>query len=581
LRATEIGTGADRVLVAGNAISDARYVKTLALSLGTGYDSLLRIPRSACPGSDRELLQAIGTGVLWLATGRSRVLVIAPHDIAARQLVNILRLRPELCEEIWLTTPRHLADFVSKQTTTTLARDAISGLMSAQPEFSASPSCSRRTIVPMTGCAITTSAFVCAPASTMILVIAALALIFLGWTALRAMSILTAGFQWQQQRLIPDRELPVYSIIVALYREAATVGGLIESLQAIDYPPEKLDIILALEPDDRETWHALAKLQLGPAFTVVLAPAAGPRTKPKALNTALAFARGSYVAIFDAEDRPEPDQLKKALQAFRTSDRKLACVQARLTIDNSAETWFTGMFAAEYAGLFDVFLPGIAAWRLPLPLGGTSNHFRTSTLREAGAWDPYNVTEDADLGMRLARLGYHTGVINSTTYEEAPSRLMPWLKQRTRWFKGWMQTWLVHMRHPVRLWRDLRPSGFIAFQLVIGGSILTAIVHGVFVVALGWQIAMGWLWAEKSTAAEIVFAGLHVTTLLTGYAISGLLGMLGLARRRKTSCAWTLWLMPVYWLLLSVAAWRALFDLILEPYAWDKTEHTLARHVAP
>jgi hypothetical protein len=137
------------------------------------------------------------------------------------------------------------------------------------------------------------------------------------------------------------------------------------------------------------------------------------------------------------------------------------------------------------------------------------------------------------------------------------------------------------MRHPVRLWRDLRPSGFIAFQLVIGGSILTAIVHGVFVVALGWQIAMGWLWAEKSTAAEIVFAGLHVTTLLTGYAISGLLGMLGLARRRKTSCAWTLWLMPVYWLLLSVAAWRALFDLILEPYAWDKTEHTLARHVAP
>jgi cellulose synthase/poly-beta-1,6-N-acetylglucosamine synthase-like glycosyltransferase len=384
-----------------------------------------------------------------------------------------------------------------------------------------------------------------------------------------------------QRNLIPDRELPIYSIIVALYREAATVGGLVESLNAINYPPEKLNIILALEPDDRETWHAIAKLELDPTFTVVLAPRAGPRTKPKALNAALAFARGSYVAVFDAEDRPEPDQLKKALQAFRAGDRKLACVQARLTIDNSAETWITGMFAAEYAGLFDVFLPGIAAWRLPLPLGGTSNHFRMSTLREAGAWDPYNVTEDADLGMRLARLGYHTSVINSTTYEEAPSRLNPWLKQRTRWFKGWMQTWLVHMRYPARLWRDLGSSGFLVFQSVIGGTVLTAMVHGVFAVALGWQIAMGWLWAEKSSLADMVFAGLHLMTLVTGYAISGLLGILGLARRRMMFCAWTLWLMPVYWLLLSVAAWRALFDLILEPYAWDKTEHALARQAAP
>jgi cellulose synthase/poly-beta-1,6-N-acetylglucosamine synthase-like glycosyltransferase len=153
----------------------------------------------------------------------------------------------------------------------------------------------------------------------------------------------------------------------------------------------------------------------------------------------LPFVRGAFVAVFDAEDRPEPDQLRIALEAFVAGDDRLACVQARLTIDNTADSWLTRMFTTEYAGLFDVFLPGLAAWRLPLPLGGSSNHFRTSVLRQIGAWDPYNVTEDADLGMRLARFGYRTAVIPSTTYEEAPARFGPWLRQRTRWFKGWMR----------------------------------------------------------------------------------------------------------------------------------------------
>ena len=216
----------------------------------------------------------------------------------------------------------------------------------------------------------------------------------------------------------------------------------------MNYPLEKLDIKLVLEPNDHETQQALARLQLGPPFEIVIAPNYGPRTKPKALNAALPFVRGKFVAVFDAEDRPERDQLRMALEAFTEADESLACVQARLTIDNTADSWLTRIFTAEYAGLFDVFLPGLASWRLPLPLGGSSNHFRTDVLRRIGAWDPYNVTEDADLGMRLARFGYRTEVINSTTYEEAPGRVGPWLRQRTRWFKGWMQTWLVHMRSP-------------------------------------------------------------------------------------------------------------------------------------
>jgi cellulose synthase/poly-beta-1,6-N-acetylglucosamine synthase-like glycosyltransferase len=243
----------------------------------------------------------------------------------------------------------------------------------------------------------------------------------------------------RRPRTFTDDGLPVYTIVVALYREAAAVKGLVAALRALNYPVEKLDIKLVVEADDTQTRMAIAALGLGLPFEIIVAPASGPRTKPKALNAALPFARGSFVAVYDAEDRPERDQLRLALEAFVAGDGRLACVQARLTIDNSRDSWLSRLFTAEYAGLFDVFLPGLAAWRLPLPLGGSSNHFRAAVLRECGAWDPYNVTEDADLGMRLARFGYRTAVIPSSTYEEAPARFGPWLKQRTRWFKGWMR----------------------------------------------------------------------------------------------------------------------------------------------
>lgn len=236
------------------------------------------------------------------------------------------------------------------------------------------------------------------------------------------------------------------------------------------------------------------------------------------------------------------------------------------------------MFTAEYAGLFDVFLPGLAAFRMPLPLGGTSNHFDTATLRELGAWDPYNVTEDADLGIRLARMGLHTTIIPSSTYEEAPARLIPWIKQRTRWFKGYLQTWAVHMHNPLKLWHDLGAGGFLVFQMVVGGAVLAALVHGVFIGILSWQLASGLFWSAKSGIFEMMFVGLYVTTLTTGYVLSALLGFIGLSRRRALGSAWYLIWTPFYWVLLSVAAWRAVFQLIVSPYRWEKTQHGLARH---
>ena len=228
------------------------------------------------------------------------------------------------------------------------------------------------------------------------------------------------------------------------------------------------------------------------------------------------------------------------------------------------------MFTVEYASQFDVLLPGFAALKLPILLGGSSNHFKTGALRELGAWDPYNVTEDADLGMRLSRLGHRTATIASTTYEEAPAKLMPWLRQRTRWFKGWLQTYMVHMRQPRRLARELGIVGFAAFQFTIAGTVLAALMQPVLLLL----IAVGAIGIFDRPG---ILVWTHGCALVGGYATTLMLAVMGLRRRRLLSNAWVLALMPLHWTLLSVAAWRALIQLLLDPYRWEKTEHGLAR----
>jgi len=329
-----------------------------------------------------------------------------------------------------------------------------------------------------------------------------------------------------------------------------------------------------LEADDQDTRRALSRLDLGAPFEIITAPLIGPRTKPKALNVALPFARGSFTVVYDAEDVPEPDQLRRAFDMFRSAGEKLACVQASLTIDNTSDSWLARMFTAAYAGHFDAFLPGLAALHLPLPLGGSSNHFRTAVLRQIGGWDPYNVTEDADLGVRLCRFGYRAAVSPSTTYEEAPARFRPWLRQRTRWYKGWMQTWLVHMRRPAHLLRELKPLGVAAFQLFLAGSVFAALVHPIFAALLCYSFVVS---PSLHAVAGMDAAPLFAVTLLGGYASTIVVDLIGLRRRRLLRHAWVLVLTPFYWLLLSAAAWRALFQLLHDPLRWEKTEHGRAR----
>jgi glycosyltransferase XagB len=244
-----------------------------------------------------------------------------------------------------------------------------------------------------------------------------------------------------------DEDLPAYTIIAPLYREAEVVGELLENLAAIDYPRDRLQALIVLEADDAQTLAAVRALDL-PAFVQVLvAPPGTPKTKPRACNHALARARGDLVVIYDAEDMPDPGQLREAAARFAASPPSLACLQAPLRIEDPGFSLFLpSQFRLEYAAHFEVLLPALSKWGLAFPLGGTSNHFKVGPLREIGAWDAYNVTEDADVGFRLAAAGYTLGVISKPTWETAPTRWSQWLPQRARWIKGHMHTWrgLLH-----------------------------------------------------------------------------------------------------------------------------------------
>ncbi len=370
-----------------------------------------------------------------------------------------------------------------------------------------------------------------------------------------------------------ESELPVFSVMVPMYHERESVGHLVHSLKAMDYPADRLDVQLLLEEDDDETRTAVAGVVLPPGFRVTLIPASQPRTKPKACNIGLAHALGEYLVIYDAEDRPEPDQLKKAVVAFRRVGPETVCLQSRLNFYNPRQNLLTRMFAADYSAWFDLSLPGLCAMRGVIPLGGTSNHFVTARLRELLGWDAYNVTEDCDLGIRIHRLGYDTRMLQTTTWEEACSQVRFWIPQRTRWIKGYIQTYLVHMRQPRRLLRELGWRQFIHFQMLIGGSVFATLVNPFF-----WLLAILWFVFRIETLTSlfpgIVFA-IGVTCLFAGNFAFVYMGAIACFRRRNWDLVVYALLAPAYWVLMSYGGWRAFFQFFSDPFKWEKTRHGL------
>jgi len=367
--------------------------------------------------------------------------------------------------------------------------------------------------------------------------------------------------------------MPVVSLIVPLYREEAIAERLVARLGGLAYPKPLLDICLVVEAHDTQTRALLARTALPAEMRVIIVPAGTVKTKPRALNFGLDHCRGSIVGVYDAEDAPAPGQIDAVVRHFAEAAPEVACVQGRLSFYNPRQNWLARCFTIDYAIWFAMILPGVARLGLPIPLGGTSLFFRRDVLDELGAWDAHNVTEDADLGIRLARRGYRTELIASTTLEEANARLWPWIRQRSRWLKGYAMTYATHMRRPRRLWRELGARGFAGFQAMFLGTLLQTLLAPVL--WSWWLVALTDAHPLSGHLPPGVF--LSVTGLLVfSEALNLAVAALALRRTgRRWLIPWTLTLNG-YFMLTSVAILKALAEMALKPFYWDKTDHGLA-----
>ena len=447
------------------------------------------------------------------------------------------------------------------------------------------------TLVLLAVCLILNSAttfFVAFAATSVLYFLVNPAIIFISLKGFRGprmrIKITKGEMQW-----VPDEDLPNFTVLVPVFREANMLRQILRNLYNLNYPREKLDVKILMEENDDETLNEAKLIGLFGSpkqrvegiprksyaeflslFDPVVIPETEIKTKPKACNYGLLRASGELCVIFDAEDDPDPDQLRKAAIMFLRSEENVACLQSKLNFYNARENLLTKWFSIEYASWYEFYLQGLDWINAPIPLGGTSNHFRRRTLDELGAWDPYNVTEDADLGIRLSRQKLRTEMLDTYTLEEATPTVKGWVRQRSRWYKGHLQTYLVHMRYPLKLLRDLGAKQFLKFQLTFGASVFIPIVNPAL-----WLLMLG------SLLVPAVFGGLAtgfllpicIFNLLVGNASYLLIYVVACLKLKKYRLVPLALLMPGYWVLVSLASWRGLIQLAKKPFHWEKTKH--------
>ncbi len=547
----------------------------LADSLGLDYHAELELPPAADEAPLPEPYQFRAIRQVWLGEGASRRLIVAPHGREIDAIRDLLLSQPEMAARIGIASPEQIRAAHLRQYAPSLTLHAVAHLRRTSPRLSA--------------------------ADALDLTVRAVALLFAGglglwlapWLLLSlfdslflaagGLRLVSAGSAWRLTAEPPPThlELPTYAVLVPLFREAEVVADLVAALKRIDYPADLLSVILIVEADDQATREQAEAAVTGTGMAVCAVPPSWPRTKPKALTWALSLVDTELVAVFDAEDRPAPDQLREAAAAFAAGPRDLVCVQAVLDIDHAdaSANWLARQFTLEYRVLFRSLLPWLARQRLFLPIGGTSNHFRRDTLVAAGGWDPFNVTEDADLSIRLVRAGGGIATIASQTMEEAPLTWIAWHRQRTRWMKGWMQTWLVHMRRPLQLWSELGSINFLVFQVLILGQVLSALVFPISLCVVTAEVAgLFPMFADREFDDDLLLS-YHLLALTAGW-LGIVAAMLATGRSSgRRIRAGDLATLPVYWVLLFAAAVSAVVELLIAPHRWNKTRHGLAERL--
>ncbi|MDB5166043.1 MAG: glycosyl transferase [Candidatus Saccharibacteria bacterium] len=386
----------------------------------------------------------------------------------------------------------------------------------------------------------------------------------------------SSEFKVTAKQMAVERDWPTYTVFCPLYKETSVLKQFTTAMNKLDYPKDKLRIMLLLEEDDLETINAARAMGLAKHFEIVVVPHSLPKTKPKACNYGLTLTHSEYCVIFDAEDIPARNQLKKAVISFENAPGDIACIQAKLNFYNSTQNMLTRMFTAEYSLWFNLTLVGLQNIKGPVPLGGTSNHFKTYVLKGLYGWDPYNVTEDCDLGIRLYKQGFRTGVLDSYTLEEANSKYGNWLRQRSRWIKGYMQTFLVHTRNPRQIQKHPLDMHIFTFYLVVGGKVLSILAN-----PLMWLLTLSYFILKPIVGATIesiyptpIFY-IALVTLVFGNLLYLYYFMLGTAQREQWNLIKFVVIVPLYWLMMSIAGFYALYQLIVKPHYWEKTTHGL------
>ena len=576
------GTSFQTELFFSGIVAEARLCREIAREVRLPLVSQVDAAQLVMRRRERDMALKLHRGVasaLIRESGEQLRLILSPALMQLSELHRLVETRPGLRDRLGIVVPTALRQAIVSASRRDVEERARTALFVEAPRYSARSvfEGGQGAIGGALAASLAFAFWLDAPAAWLGLHVV-FSVFFLACVVLRLAAAASAK-PLQPAALTPvsDAELPVYTVLVALYREAEIVPQLLSALSRIRWPRSKLEIKLVCEEDDAQTLGALSTLHLQPWVEIIKVPAGEPRTKPKALAYALPLSSGKFVTLYDAEDQPHPEQLLEAWQRFRDADEELGCIQAPLMVIPAQKKLLPILFGFEYAALFRGLLPWLSEHRLILPLGGTSNHFRRAALEEVGGWDPCNVTEDADLGLRLARYGYRCETITRPTVEDAPEDLLNWGRQRSRWFKGWMQTWLVHMRAPRQLLGEIGPGRFAVAQVMLAGMVVSALANIVFAATLVW---IGILYSSTGT-----FGGYHAALLaidafnvVVGYTAFLILGRRVLNAAERTSfwkvALWT----PAYWLAMSLAAWRALWELYRRPHHWEKTHHPLRRH---
>ncbi|GAA5066060.1 glycosyltransferase [Roseibacterium beibuensis] len=559
-----------RILQARDLISEAELLSALSQLYGTAIVDLHSdAPDPALAGSV-PAERAIGAEAIpWRRAGSALVVATARPDLLTQLEQDLppgMRLLPVLASREKIASAQH---------------DAYGAKLAREAEGRAPEEHSCRVWNPrsLAGRAYLVAMLLAALAVLQpgVAIVGAMGLAILVYAANLTLKLLSLGATLIGKR--PPRpegaaptllRLPVVTVLVPLYREAEIASHLVRRLARLDYPPERLDVILCVEEDDAITSAALAATHLPPHIRAIRVPPGTPRTKPRALNYALNYARGTIIGIYDAEDRPDPDQITRIVHRFAEVAPNVACLQGQLDYHNSTHNWIARMFTVEYASWFRVLLPGVQRLGLVVPLGGTTLFLRREVLEAVGGWDAHNVTEDAELGLRLARAGHRTEIVETTTFEEANAAIRPWIRQRSRWLKGYLVTWATAMRRPVSLWRDLGTWRFLGLQVQILSAVL-----GFFLAPLLWSFGIKLFGLSHPLDPYMPPAWYPplFATMLFGTGVTFLVALVGCRaphlRRQRVFAP----LMEFYYILGIAAAWRAVFETLFRPFFWAKTEH--------